>query len=110
MSQLCHSWQLEEEPAVGAIWWRKQQGQLEMTPLVHVRDACTTFFESACGSGALALSLFLSQSGDQSDYKILQPSGSTLTVRMRHDCGQCMAEIDGPVSLVAYGQVCLPEE
>ena len=46
---------LDKEAACGVIWWRRRQQQLEMLPVVHVRDAGTDFLEGACGSGALAL-------------------------------------------------------
>lgn len=53
-----------------------------MTPLVHVRDAGTTFLESACGSGALALALHLSRRGKERIFDLAQPGGSVLRVRL----------------------------
>lgn len=100
---------LENEPAAGVIWWRECQGQLEMLPLVHVRDADTTFLENACGSGALALALVLSRSGARRAFSIMQPGGSALDVRLFTENGEEMAGVDGPVALVARGKVWLPE-
>lgn len=101
---------LDGEAAVGAVWWRECQGQLDMLPLVHVRDAQTTCLESACGSGALALALSLSRAGGRRDFSILQPGGSTLDVRLFSEGGENLAAVDGPVSLVARGQVWLPDD
>jgi len=100
---------LENEPAAGVIWWRECQGQLEMLPLVHVRDADTTFLENACGSGALALAMRLSRSGTRRAFSIMQPGGSALDVRLFTENGAEMAGVDGPVALVARGKVWLPE-
>ena len=100
---------LENEPAAGVIWWRECQGQLEMLPLVHVRDADTTFLENACGSGALALALLLARSGTRRAFSIMQPGGSALDVRLFTENGAEMAGVDGPVALVARGKVWLPE-
>ena len=94
---------LENEPAAGVIWWRECQGQLEMLPLVHVRDAGTTFLENACGSGALALALRLARSGTRRAFSIMQPGGSALEVRLFTENGAEMAGVDGPVALVARG-------
>ncbi|MBQ4567327.1 MAG: hypothetical protein IJA79_04265 [Desulfovibrio sp.] len=110
MLLLRQTWQLENDVAVGAIWWREVQGQLEMFPLVHVRDPRSICLESACGSGALALALALSQSGGKRRFDILQPSGSLLHVALREEGEERRAEIGGPVHLVARGTVWLPEE
>ena len=100
---------LEAEPAAGVIWWRECQGLLDMLPLVHVRDAGTTFLENACGSGALALALCLARAGTRRSFSIMQPGGSALDVRLFAESGLDMAGIDGPVSLVARGKVWLPD-
>lgn len=101
--------ELEQEEAVGVIWWRVLQGQLNMLPIVHVRDTRTDYLESACGSGALALALSRSQAGGGNAFSIMQPSGSPLDVRLFSEDGVPMAGVDGPVTLVAKGQVWLPD-
>ena len=100
---------LEQEAAVGVIWWRTLQGQMDMLPLVHVRDTRSDFLESACGSGALALALSRAQTAGAKSFTIMQPSGSPLDVRLFSEGGVSMAGVDGPVSLVAKGQVWLPD-
>ena len=108
-AQLRQQHGLEAEPASGVIWWRECQGLLDMLPLVHVRDAGTTFLENACGSGALALALCLARAGTRRTFSIMQPGGSALDVRLFAVSGLDMAGIDGPVSLVARGKVWLPD-
>ena len=108
-AQLRQQHGLEAEPAAGVIWWRECQGLLDMLPLVHVRDAGTTFLENACGSGALALALCLARAGTRRSFSIMQPGGSALDVRLFAESGLDMAGIDGPVSLVARGKVWLPD-
>ena len=107
-AQLRQSHELESEPAAGVIWWRECQGQLEMLPLVHVRDAGTTYLESACGSGALALALCLARAGGRRSFSIMQPGGTALDVRLFSEGGTALAGVDGPVSLIARGKVWLP--
>lgn len=103
-------YKLDGEAAVGVIWWRERHGQLDMLPLVHVRDAQTTCLESACGSGALALALCLARAGSRRQFSIMQPGGSPLDVRLFTEGDAQMAAVDGPVSLVARGQVWLPDD
>lgn len=96
-------------PASGIIWWRQIQNQLEMFPVVHVREAGTTCLENACGSGALALGLRLCPAGSQRRLVILQPGGEPLDVSADRSGDDIRATVDGPVQLVAEGRVWLPE-
>ncbi|MBO4301715.1 MAG: hypothetical protein J5861_08960 [Desulfovibrio sp.] len=103
----CHN--LDIEPATGVVWWHQCGDQLNMLPLVRVRDIDTTFVENACGSGALALALSLSASQARKNFSIMQPSGSSLNVRLFTHGETLLAGIDGPVRLVAEGTVWLPD-
>lgn len=107
-AQLRARYNLEQEEAVGVIWWQVLQGQLDMLPLVHVRDTRTDYLESACGSGALALALSRFKSNGGKHFSIMQPGGSPLDVRLFSEDGVSMAGVDGPVDLVADGQIWLP--
>lgn len=94
---------LENEPAVGCIWFDLKKDMVSMLPLVWVRDTNTCCLETSCGSGALALALFLGQTGGKAGtrcakdprprgvhsppyasytnfYWIMQPSGEALWV------------------------------
>ncbi|MBQ9407156.1 MAG: hypothetical protein IJU37_10540 [Desulfovibrio sp.] len=104
-ARLRKRYHLDDEPAAGVVWWRNKGPGLEMLPVVHVRDTHSACVESACGSGALALAL----TQEASCVSILQPSGSTLVVRLRATDTEHLACIDGPVRLLAWGSVWLPE-
>lgn len=109
-SLLRREFDLEGLPASGIIWWRQVQHQLEMFPVVHVRDAGTTCLENACGSGALALGLRLCPSGELRRFVILQPGGEPLTVTVDRQGRGVLATVEGPVRLVAEGRLWLPDE
>ena len=98
---------LEKSPCVGAIWWSGQNDTFDMTPLVHVRAVGTTFLESSCGSGALALALWLASRTGQGtgSFSLGQPSGQPLFVEILRSGTR--ARISGPVTLLAQGQVWL---
>ena len=107
-AMLRRDYELDEEAACGVIWWRRRQ-QLEMLPVVHVRDAGTDFLEGACGSGALALALSLYERGRQRRLSLLQPSGGLLDVEIMQEGENLIAEVDGDVHLVAQGRVWLSD-
>ena len=100
---------LDREAASGVVWWRRRLEQLEMVPVVHVRDAGTDFLEGACGSGALALALALYEPERRRRLSIVQPSGGILEAEILRDGDGLVAEIDGDVLLVAQGRVWLPD-
>ncbi len=108
-----HRYGLEAEAAAGVVWWRRTDAALRMTPLVHVRDADTTFLESACGSGALALALHLARLDQGRAFRLGQPSGSVLRVRLYEENAAggtaAWAGVDGPVALVARGRAWLED-
>ncbi len=94
---------LENQAAVGCIWFDLKKDMVSMLPLVWVRDTNTCCLETSCGSGALALALFLGKTGGKAGtrcandprprgvnsppyasytnfYWIMQPSGEALWV------------------------------
>lgn len=91
---------LEQEPAAGIIWWRKSGADYEIMPLVHVPAAGTFNLEGACGSGSMALSLFLGP-GLRT---IRQPSGESLLLENR---GGRHVQVTAQVRLVARGELWL---
>lgn len=100
---------LEGEAASGVIWWKPRARGAAMIPVVRVRDAGTLVAENACGSGALALALELAFRDGRRECELLQPSGSSLQVRLGlplEDGGR-EADIDGPVRLLARGRIWL---
>lgn len=96
---------LENMDAVGVVWWRPAGEAHEILPFVRVNSAGTAMLESSCGSGSLALALALeAQSGD-SGFRVRQPQGGFLEIRL----GPELAAISGPVALAARGKIWLPE-
>ena len=108
-AMLRRDYNLDREAACGVIWWRRRQQQLEMLPVVHVRDAGTDFLEGACGSGALALALSLYEKGLRRRLSLLQPSGGLLDAEIFQEGDGLVAEVGGDVHLVAQGRVWLHE-
>ncbi len=96
-----------EGEAVGCIWYTTSP-VCAIKPVVWVRSTASTHFETGCGSGSLALALWL---GHRQNFPmalpVLQPSGKAIGVRI--DAGESgpRAWIHGPVTLVARGEAFL---
>ena len=73
--QITDSLGLNQRAAVGVIWREKQRdGSTLIHPVVWVRDIDSFFYETACGSGTLAV-LAVS---DATRENIVQPSGGSI--------------------------------
>jgi diaminopimelate epimerase len=85
--------------AVGCIWYGPGPA---IKPVVWVRSTASTHYETGCGSGSLALALWLGRGQNlPMDLRVLQPSGSEIGVRVTPGGP---AWIFGPVTLVARGE------
>jgi diaminopimelate epimerase len=86
--------------AVGCIWYSAVAG-CAIRPVVWVRSTASTWYETGCGSGSLAVALWL---GRRQNFpmalEVRQPSGSGIGVTIDADG----AWIHGPVRLVARGE------
>ncbi|MGE4442478.1 MAG: hypothetical protein AB7D27_13465 [Desulfomicrobium sp.] len=88
--------------AVGCIWYRTSPA-CAIKPVVWVRSTSSTHYETGCGSGSLALALWLGHGKNlPMDLRVLQPSGSEIGVRVTPGAP---AWIFGSVALVARGEV-----
>lgn len=97
---------LEECPAAGCVWWRRRDGGPRMDPVIRVREPHSLCYESACGSGALALALALNAEGERArSLAVMQPSGIPLEVRLEKRGRTLSAYVGGPVRLLARGHV-----
>lgn len=65
--------------AVGVIWYEQTGADVIMHPVVWVRAIDTFYYETSCGSGAIAVSAV---TGLQS---IVQPTGKPISVRITTD-------------------------
>ena len=94
-----------DEEAVGCIWYRTSPA-CAIKPVVWVRSTASTHYETGCGSGSLALALWLGRGKNlPMDLRVLQPSGSEIGVRA--DVDGPGVWIFGPVTLVARGEAFL---
>lgn len=70
---------LRSRGAVGVIWYSQQDGKVQINPVVWVRDVDTLYYESACGSGSIAVALCTGLS------TILQPTGECIRVSIEDE-------------------------
>ena len=73
-SRIIKELDLEHRPAVGVIWQETDGKQIRINPIVWVRDINSFFYETACGSGTLAV---LEASG-LNNLSVIQPSGKEI--------------------------------
>ena len=96
-----------EGEAVGCIWYRTSP-QYAIKPVVWVRSTASTHYETGCGSGSLALALWLGRGQNfPMALRVLQPSGNEIGVRIDAEENGLRAWIHGPVALVARGEAFL---
>lgn len=93
--------------AVGCVWYQENP-VCAIKPVVWVRSTSTTHFETGCGSGSLAVALWLGHRQNfPLELDVLQPSGCGIGVRIAADVDGLRAWIHGPVALVAKGEAFL---
>ncbi|WP_461209823.1 hypothetical protein [Desulfocurvus sp. DL9XJH121] len=99
---------LDAEDAVGCVWHGRDEDGPGIRPVVWVRDTDSTYLETACGSGTMALALHLAlASGGPVDESVLQPSGGRIRASVCFDPASGRfsgAWIGGPVRVVAQGR------
>ena len=105
--EVCAAWRrrhdLEGEDAAGCIWFDRYTARID--PVVWVRGTDSTCYESACGSGTLAVALacvFAHPQGSGTA-RLMQPAGEALTVIRNAD--KASVWICGSVRVVAQGWV-----
>lgn len=65
-----------DNKAMGIIPYRRiEDHTLEIKPFVYVEETGARFFEQACGSGSLALGLYLSKQTNERTLSVNQPGG-----------------------------------
>ena len=92
--------------AYGVIFLENIAGLLRMHPFVHVVESDTTYYETACGSGAMCVGLlnsFLSR--ESANLPVLQPSGKI--IRVETGCSDAGEPKRGKISgEVLIGDTC----
>ncbi len=78
---------LNSVTASGVMFIYKKKGQLNIEPVVWVRDIKTFFYETACASGTTAVGIFeaIGTGKNVNSLPVIQPSGSILNVSIRWD-------------------------
>lgn len=74
--------ELENEPAVGVIFLKEN---LEIIPIVWVKEINTLFAENSCGSGSIGVSIVQSLKNNKNKFNIKQPSGKFLNIEICED-------------------------
>ena len=100
---------VDGEEAVGHLWLRgtsktQEEQEADLVPVVWVRDTASLCQESACGSGTLASALALHAQSGLSRFRIMQPSGCTLSVTMERDNEGWNVWVGGQVRVTARGE------
>jgi len=72
--ELVDALNLRDCEAVGVIWYQRKDKKVYINPVVWVRNVDTLYYESACGSGAIAASVCTSCND------IVQPTGQSIYV------------------------------
>ncbi len=105
---------LQSTHALGCIWWNftnkkascasvsRDYTYLEAHPVVRIASPLSECYENACGSGTLALALWLYAHGGKKSFWVEQPGGA-LNVRI-NDSQRLVADIGGLVHMVAEGR------
>lgn len=65
-----------DNKAIGIIPYRNlKENDYEINPFVYVKETGSRFFEQACGSGSLALGVYLSKQTQEENFNVHQPGG-----------------------------------
>jgi diaminopimelate epimerase len=90
-----------DKPAFGLIWVKDEGAQLAIEPVVYVKSIQTCIYESACGSGTIAVALAFGDEGRCSAASVKQPSGVVLTAAIDQSDEErgIGAKLSGPVEI-----------
>lgn len=83
--EIMKSLDLFGEPACGVMFIHYEDGVIDLTPVVYVRDINTFFYETACGSGTTAVGIYNSVVNScGTDLNVMQPSGEIIHVNVSY--------------------------
>ena len=84
--------------AVGIILLEKVEEKLKIFPIVWVKTIDSLFYETACGSGSLAVAIYKNYVKGTKSFRIIHPSGYTIEVSLQENLGYVKeATISGKV-------------
>lgn len=79
---------LRERDAVGVVWIERKDDSVEIHPVVWVRSVDTFFYESSCGSGAIAACAVTGVSD------IVQPTGKIIRAEINDDLVSLKSDVE----------------
>ena len=79
---------LRERDAVGVVWVERKDDSVEIHPVVWVRSVDTFFYESSCGSGAIAACAVTGVSD------IVQPTGKIIRAEINDDLVSLKSDVE----------------
>lgn len=79
---------LRERDAVGVVWVERKGDSVEIHPVVWVRSVDTFFYESSCGSGAIAACAVTGVSD------IVQPTGKIIWAEINDDLVSLKSDVE----------------
>lgn len=87
--------------AFGLIWVKEGGDKVAIEPVVYVKSLQTCIYESACGSGTIAVALAATPDGESRVMSVQQPSGAVLTAKIDQadSKGGIGATLRGPVEI-----------
>lgn len=68
--------------AVGIILLEKNRENIKIYPIIWVKTIDTLFYETACGSGSLAVAIYKNSVQNITNFEIIQPSGYSINVSL----------------------------
>ncbi len=82
--EILEEYNLLQEDAAGVMFIEKRDNNIELTPIVFVREINTLFYETACGSGTTAVAIYESfKTNKNVSINVLQPSGKVINVETK---------------------------
>lgn len=79
---LIKKYNVTENLANGVMFMQRDNNKIKIHPVVWVKSIDTLFYETACGSGSIAVGIAISAiSKTNSDLSLLQPSGKYIDVK-----------------------------
>lgn len=103
---LINKYNLQTNKAVGVIYLEEINNLIKINPVVWVNDIDTCFYETACGSGSMAVCLTYSYINKKNiNMDILQPSSLTISAQVEYDGNRFINPIiSGEIEIISKEQ------
>ena len=74
-----------DEKAIGIILLQKENNMTKINPIIWVKSIDTVYYETACGSGSLAIAIYKNYIEGIKEIEVLQPSGGIINIKINID-------------------------